>query len=66
MQTAYIGLEQTLKHKDFSKLMIHSDQGIHYTHPLYIKNSKNLVLRRVCQEKEIAWIMHRLRVSSDT
>ena len=36
MQTAFIGLEETLKQKDCSKLMIHSDQGTHYTHPLYV------------------------------
>ena len=40
MQTAYLGLEETLKHKDCSKLMIHSDQGTHYTHPLYVNKLK--------------------------
>ena len=42
MQTAYLGLEETLKHKDCSRLMIHSDQGIHYTHPLYVNKLKEL------------------------
>lgn len=40
IQTAFIGLEKVLKHKDCSKLMIHSDQGVHYTHPLYIQKLK--------------------------
>lgn len=40
MQTAYLGLEKALKHKDCSKLMIHSDQGTHYTHPLYVNKLK--------------------------
>ena len=40
MQTAFIGLEETLKQKDCSKLMIHSDQGTHYTHPLYVNKLK--------------------------
>ena len=42
MQTALIGLEETLKQKDCSKLMIHSDQGTHYTHPLYVNKLKEL------------------------
>ena len=42
MQTAYLGLEETLKHKDCSKLMIHSDQGTHYTHPLYVNKLTEL------------------------
>ena len=42
MQTAYLGLEETLKHKDCSKLIIHSDQGTHYTHPLYVNKLKKL------------------------
>ena len=42
MQTAFIGLEETLKHKDCSKLIIHSDQGTHYTHPLYVNKLKEL------------------------
>lgn len=40
MQTAFIGLEETLKHKDCSKLIVHSDQGTHYTHPLYVRKLK--------------------------
>lgn len=40
MQTAFIGLENVLKHKDCSKLIIHSDQGVHYTHPLYVQKLK--------------------------
>ena len=40
MQTAYLGLEKALKHKNCSKLMIHSDQGTHYTHPLYVNKLK--------------------------
>ena len=40
MQTAFIGLEETLKHKDCSKVMVHSDQGTHYTHPLYVRKLK--------------------------
>lgn len=40
MQTAFIGLEETLKHKDCSKLIVHSDQGTHYTHPLYVNKLK--------------------------
>ena len=40
MQTAFVGLEKALKHKDCSKLMIHSDQGTHYTHPLYVNKLK--------------------------
>ena len=42
MQTAFIGLEETLKHKDCSKLMIHSDQVTHYTNPLYMNKLKEL------------------------
>lgn len=42
MQTALIGLEETLKQKDCSKLMIHSDQGTHYTHPLYVNKLREL------------------------
>ena len=48
MQTAYLGLEETLKHKDCSKLMIHSDQGTHYTHPLYVNKLKDIVESDVC------------------
>lgn len=40
LQTAFIGLEETLKYKDCSDLIIHSDQGFHYTHPLYINKLK--------------------------
>lgn len=40
IQTAFIGLEETLKHKDCSKLIVHSDQGTHYTHPLYVNKLK--------------------------
>ena len=42
MQTAFISLEETLKHKDCSKLIVHSDQGTHYTHPLYVNKLKTL------------------------
>mgnify|MGYP002675076918 CR=1 FL=1 len=40
MQTAIIGLEEILKNKDCRHLMIHSDQGTHYTHPTYIAKLK--------------------------
>lgn len=40
LQTAFSGLEKTLKHKDCSDLIVHSDQGFHYTHPLYINKLK--------------------------
>ena len=40
IQTAFIGLEKVLKHKNCSKLMIHSDQGVHYTYLLYIQKLK--------------------------
>lgn len=40
MQTAFVGLENVLKHKDYSKLIIHSDQCVHYTHPLYVQKLK--------------------------
>ncbi len=66
MQTAYLGLEETLKHKDCSKLIIHSDQGTHYTNPLYVNKLKELGVTRVCREKVIVWTMRRLRVFSDT
>lgn len=40
MQTAIVGLEQILKNKDCHQLMIHSDQGTHYTHPTYVAKLK--------------------------
>ncbi len=42
LETAFIGLEKRLKDKDYSGLIIHSDQGVHYTHPLYINKLKEL------------------------
>ena len=40
LQTAFSGLEKTLKDKDCNNLIIHSDQGFHYTHHLYINKFK--------------------------
>ena len=40
LQTAFSDLEKTLKDKDCNNLIIHSDQGFHYTHPLYINKLK--------------------------
>ena len=51
MQTAFIGLEETLKQKDCSKLMIHSDQGTHYTHPLYVNKLKELGITQSMSRK---------------
>ena len=42
LQTALVSLEQTLQRKDCSKLMVHSDQGTHYTHPFYVDKLKKL------------------------
>ena len=40
VKTAFIGLEAVLKHKECSNLIIHSDQGVHYTHPMYVQKLK--------------------------
>lgn len=51
LQTAFNGLEKTLKQKDCSKLIIHSDQGWHYTHPLYVKKLKELGVKQSMSRK---------------
>lgn len=40
LQTAYQGLENLLKTKKVNGLIIHSDQGVHYTNLLYINKLK--------------------------
>ena len=40
LKTAFSSLENTLKGMDCNNLIIHSDQGFHYTHPLYINKLK--------------------------
>lgn len=40
LQTAFNSLEEVLKTKDCEGLIVHSDQGFHYTHPIYINKLK--------------------------
>ena len=51
MQTAFINLEEILKQKDCSKLMIHSEQGTHYTHPLYVNKLKEFGVTQSMSKK---------------
>jgi transposase InsO family protein len=41
METAWNGLETLLKCKNTNHLIIHSDQGSHYTHPIYVNLLKD-------------------------
>lgn len=51
MQTAIIGLEEVLKNKDCHQLMIHSDQGTHYTHPVYVAKLKEFGITQSMSRK---------------
>ena len=51
LQTAFSGLEETLKRKDCNNLIIHSDQGFHYTHPLYINKLKEFGITQSMSRK---------------
>ncbi|CBZ04386.1 hypothetical protein H04402_02579 [Clostridium botulinum H04402 065] len=51
------------KANDLRKLIIHSDQGVHYRSLIYKNLIKEIKLLKVCLGKEIATIMHALKTS---
>ena len=51
LETALSGLEKHLTDKDWQDLIIHSDQGFHYTHPLYINKLKEFGIKQSMSRK---------------